>query len=310
MAPILTVTMNPALDVTAQVSHMAPREKLRCKDPTYEPGGGGINVSRVVREMGGETLCFAVLGGHTGQKLRTLLEAADLRPEVFEIGELSRESIMIYDQAGETQYRFIMPGPQLSEQECAGALERIEALVPKVRYVVASGSLPPGVPASFYADLTKRVRAAGGEIVLDTSGPALKAAAQAPVSVLKLDEEEMKEVAPDSLASEENEEKLALELLGSTGADVIVVTLGARGALVATPEGVERLPSAKVRPVSTVGAGDSFVAAMTKALCDGHDVHTATRYGSAAGAAAVITPGSELARRADIERLFAELKGA
>lgn len=306
--PILTVTMNPSLDVTAQVKRLVPREKLRCEDPIAEPGGGGINVSRVIRKLGGETTLFSGLGGATGEQIVTLLKEADIPVDPFRVEGATRQTMMIYDQAAETQYRFLMPGPAWRDGEWEKALDRIDTLAKDHRYVVASGSLPPGVPEDFFARLGHRLHEEGCEFVLDTSNAALRSALDAPIAILKIDEEELRDLIDGSTDTPAEELAATKALLTRTGAKCVVVTLGGRGALVATPDHCERLPAADVKPVSTVGAGDSFVAAMTKALCEGWELRQAVIYGSAAGGAAVITPGSELVRAGDVERLYTHMK--
>ncbi len=304
----LTVTMNPALDMTTGVEALIPREKLRANEPTFEPGGGGINVSRMMKVLGGSSLPFLVSGGHTGAMLCTQLNDLGFEPHAYPISGATRQSVVVFERSKKTQYRFVMPGPHLTEAEWQGALDEIARLAQGRHYVVASGSLPPGIPADFFARVADVTAKAGAKLVLDTSGAALEAAIGAPLHILKLDEEEMRDLMDGSTASEDREEAGALDLLERTGAQIIVVTLGKRGALVVTPDGFERIRSPKVEVVSTVGAGDSFVAGLTKALCDGWSVFDASRYGVATGAAAVLTPGTELARAEDVARLYDVIK--
>lgn len=307
MTRIVTVTLNPALDRTASIAKLVAREKLRCSEPSAEPGGGGVNVSRVIKALGGSSVPFITAGGPTGSVLEQLIRAQGLDPVVQPLAGTTRESVMIYDRAAETQYRFIMPGPTLSDAEWGEALTTVRALAGRDGMVVASGSLPPGCPDDLYAQMAQAVEEQGARFLLDTSGLALKAAIGAPMHVLKLDEEELTDFMGREPASEDEEEAEACALLDRTAARVIVITLGKRGALIVTADGATRLKGPEVKPVSTVGAGDSFVAALTKALFDGRSVADASRYAIAAGTAAVLTPGTELARAEDVDRIYAAL---
>lgn len=305
---ILTVTMNPALDVTTSVDHLTPREKLRCTEPTREPGGGGINVSRVIAELGGTSCAFIAAGGPTGEALTGLVRQSGVPVEVLTISGETRQSFMVYDRRGETQYRFVLPGPALSAAEWTGALQRLESLARDTAFVVGSGSLPPGTSEDvFWADLAVTASAAGARFILDTSGEALRRAAESSIHVLKLDEEEAADFLGSTPERLDDWTAAAGGLRDRVRAEQIVITLGAKGAIAVDAERTVQIPSIKVQPVSTVGAGDSFVAAMTLALERGDSLETACRFGVAAGAAAVMTPGSALAHRADVERLYASM---
>ncbi len=302
MSGILTVTMNPALDVTASVAEMVPREKLRCTEPTRELGGGGINVSRVIAAFGGTSRTLVVAGGLTGQQMIRMLEDRGFDPVVVPCAGSTRESIMIFDRAVETQYRFIMPGPSLTDAEWQNALDTASAAAQGLSYVVASGSLPPGCPDDFYCRLARAC--APVPMIVDTSGAALRAVAREPVFCLKMDEEEVEDLCPGA----PDERTAAEDVRARSGAHIVLLTLGARGLLAATADGVIEMAGRKVKPVSTVGAGDSLVAGMVKALDDGLALPEALAHGVAAGTAAVLTPGTELARRSDFDRVLTEMR--
>jgi len=142
MSGIVTFTLNPTIDKSAGVNRLVPERKLRCDPPRFDPGGGGINISRAIKRLGGQTLPVFPAGGHTGAYLQELLKAEGLECRTFPIKGMNRQNLAVYDRAGGQQYRFGMPGPELSEQEWRKCLNVIQDLHPKADILAASGSLP------------------------------------------------------------------------------------------------------------------------------------------------------------------------
>ena len=173
---ILTVAVNPAVDLSTRVERMLANRKLRCAGAHVEPGGGGINVSRVIRGFGGKSTAFVALGGPTGRTLRELMEQEGLDVLEFPIAQETRQNVTVDETQRERQYRLVLQGPHWSGREVKAALARIERLAKDHDYVVATGSLPPGVPEGFYASIARIVKRQGGRMILDTSGPPLQAA--------------------------------------------------------------------------------------------------------------------------------------
>ncbi len=303
METILTVTMNPSIDVSAHAPHVIPDRKLRCKEVAYEPGGGGINVARVVQRLGGKTIALHASGGVLGKTLRKMLDAAELRHIHIEIEDTTRESIMVVDESTGQQFRFAFPGPELSESEWTACLERIDSLDPAPKYAVFSGSLPKGVPDDFYGMAAEKCKERGTKIVVDTPGTALIKAVQKGVYLIKPNIRELQDLVQAELSGEDEIEEAARDLIGKGEVEVVVVSLGAGGAFVVTADGIRRYESPTVPIKSKVGAGDSMVGGIMTRLSSGHQIDDAVRYGLCAGAAAVMTPGSELCRRDDVEHL-------
>ena len=301
---IVTLTMNPALDVSTSTAAVRPTDKLRCSTPGFEPGGGGINVARVVHALGGEVLALFPSGGPAGATLCHLLQAAGLRFRAIPIGGATRESLTVDEEESGEQYRFVLPGPELTAAEQAECLRAVEAAAPPSGFVVASGSLPPGAPADFYATLGAACGARGARFVLDTSGAALRHGPGARAYLLKPNLREAEELLGTAIRGEAAEESAAREMVERGFARVVVISLGSRGAVFADGSAAGRLPPIAVEAKSAVGAGDSMVAGIVLGLDRGLAVAEAVRLGQAAGAAALLTPGSGLARRADVERLF------
>lgn len=308
--PVLTITLNPALDLTTAVERLEPRRKLRCAPPRYDPGGGGINVSRAIRKLGGDSHAFVVLGGATGRQLRTLLDEEGIACTVYESRGETRISFRVVDRAADRPYRFVLPGPEQTGEEEGLLAALADCIGAKgFRYAVASGSLPPGLADDFYARLACRVAESGGRFVLDTSGPALKAAERDGLFLIKPNRQEAQALLEGRAGTPKSDADLAQALVEQGIAEVVVLTLGRDGAIVGTADRLFRLRSPEVEVRSTVGAGDSFLAALTLGLAREWSLEDACRYGAAAAASTVTTEGTALCERAQTERFFAESVG-
>ncbi len=308
MPSILTITLNPAVDIATGVDRLLPQRKLRCDAPRFDPGGGGVNVSRAIKELGGESLAFVVTGGRTGGQLRELLDQTGLACDFWEVAAETRFSFMAMEAATGLHYRFVMPGTPLDADEGDRILAHLSVQIEaSPGLVVASGSLPPGVPTDFYGRLATRCRESGAKLIVDTHGEALSAAARCRPYLIRLNHLEAQELVggtPDDAAH-----TLAGRLVEQGLAEAAIVTLGERGAVVASAAGMFEIRAPKVAMRSSVGAGDSFVAALTVGLSRHWPLETAARYGVAAAAAAVTSEATELCRRDIVERLFAEIGG-
>jgi len=307
---IVTLTMNPAIDVSASVDYVIPDDKLRCGSPTYEAGGGGINVARAIRKLGGDALALFPAGGPAGVLLGTLLDAERVRHRTVPIGGWTRENMNVAERVTRRQFRFIMPGPPLVEREWQAILVELDALDPTPGFVVASGSLPPGVPADFYAQLARRLRGRGVRLVLDSSGEPLRRAIGTGVYLLKPSLREFEELTGEEGCEESRLPVLARRLVDAARCEILILSLGARGVfwMSATERGRLAAPAVPVK--SSVGAGDSMVAGVVLSLARGRALADAVRFGVAAGAAAVMNPGTELCRAEDVERLYGEVTAA
>lgn len=304
LAAIGTLTMNPALDIATATDKVVPTHKLRCARPRYDPGGGGINVARVVRTLGGSATAIYPAGGTSGQMLRALLDGHDIPQRVVPIEGRTRESLTVDDRSSGEQFRFVMPGPDLSADEQQHCLDAIAELAPPPGILVASGSLPPDLAPDFYARVARKAREVGARMVLDTSGDALSQAASEGVWLIKPNLRELCQLAGRDLSGERDQVAAARQMLEEGRAEVIVVSLGADGALLVTPDAAEHIAPIPVPVRSAVGAGDSMVGGIVFALARGDTMEQAVRLGMAAGAATIMTEGTELCRREDVERLY------
>ncbi len=311
MRKIVTLTLNPALDVSTRIQSVAPEIKLRCGSPSFHPGGGGINVSRAIRFLGGESSAVYTAGGHNGAMLKRLVKAEGIAHQPVEISGITRENVVVYETSTSLQYRFTMPGPALRAEEWVACLETVFNLKPA--FIVASGSLPPGVPVDFYGEITRYAREHGIRVILDTAGDALNRAIGKGVYLLKPNLRELELFAGEAVASETQIRAAGQRLIAEGLAEVLLVSLGGSGAALITSRSTSRSGDcvflrAPIVPIqSKVGAGDSMVGGIVMGLAQGLDLVDAARLGVAAGSAAVMTAGTALCRKEDAWCLYDEV---
>ncbi len=303
MAKIVTVTINPVIDKSTIVAGIVPEKKLRCEAPKFEPGGGGINVARAIKKLGGEALAIYPAGGYTGRFLNDLLREEGIETKVIDIKKPTRENLIVVDSISNQQYRFGMPGPELLELEWKACLKSIEE-EEGVEYIVASGSLSPGVPVDIYAQIAGIARAKGARLIVDTSGEALQAAADEGIFLLKPNLAELSSLAGREEINAELVDDVAREVIAKGKCEVVVVSLGAAGAMLVTASEIVHATPPAVKKRSTVGAGDSMVAGIVLSLSKGWDLKDSLRYGVASGTAATMNSGTELCKLKDVKCLY------
>jgi 6-phosphofructokinase 2 len=304
MKTIVTMTLNPAIDKSASVDHVVAERKLYCKPPRFEPGGGGVNVCRAIKKLGGKSLLLYPAGGLTGKRLQELLDEEGLDHRPLPIVGMIRESLVILEESTGQQFRFGMPGPKLKKNEWESFLQKLAVIDPSPDYVVASGSLPPGAPPDFYAQVARIGKKKGTKTVVDVSGKALEEALEEGVFLIKPNVREFRELVGEDIKEESQIKAEAQKMVKSGRCEVLVISLGAAGALVVSEEFAEHILPPTVPIVSKIGAGDSMVAGIVLSLARGKPLRESVLFGVAAGSAAVMTPGTELCRREDAERLY------
>ncbi len=306
MRPILTVTLNPALDLATSVESVRPGPKLRCAAPRVDPGGGGINVARVIVRLGGAAGAFVALGGATGERLAAALAAEGIAADRFAAPGETRESLAVTDRGTGKQYRFVMPGPDWTEAEAQAALRAVAAATEAKALVVLSGSLPVGFPEDVPAVLSELLAPLGALLLLDTSGSTLARAARpkTPAHVLRMDEAEAEALAGSRLKTRGDTADFAEALVRQGAARIVVIARGADGSILATATERWFAKAADVPVKSKVGAGDSFLAAFTLALARDAPLPQALQEGMAAASATVMTEATELCRPEDVRRLI------
>ncbi len=308
MTDILTITLNPALDVATSCDQLQPSHKVRCTHAERFPGGGGINVARVVRRLGGDCLALYLAGGVAGDRLQGLLHAEQVPSHRLAIADETRESFSVLETRSGREYRFVLPGPVVTEEEWLACVDFLATVDPAPRYVVLSGSLPPTLAADSYAQLATLARSRGCKVVLDSSGAPLAAALSAGVFLIKPSLRELSELVGRQLEGETQWRAAAESLIQGGRADLVALSLGERGAMLFSDHGAWRADALTVDVKSTTGAGDSFLAAMVWALNQGLTVPNAFRYGVAAGSAALLHVGTALCRTDDVENLVRQVQ--
>jgi 6-phosphofructokinase 2 len=308
MIKIFTLTMNPAIDKSAQVNQIEPDKKLRCQEPVFTPGGGGINVARAIHNLGGEAQAIYPAGGPTGDMLEQLLEKENIHQYRVKTKNWTRENVSIIEETTNNQYRFEMPGAPLNEHETAQSLETFLKESQAADFLVASGSLPEGVPDDFYAKLAKKTQGIHPKLIIDTSGEPLKKLKGSGVFLLKPNLREFREFTGLELLSEEDQKRAGLKLVNNGTCEVLVLSLGPDGVLLVTHDFQVRFRSPKVVVKSRIGAGDSTVAGIVLGLTQDMDLKEAVMFGISCGASTVMSPGNELCQKSEVERIFNQMK--
>lgn len=304
---IVTLTMNPALDITTTVEQIHPTSKIRCGEARYDPGGGGINVARVAHVLGASVSAVLPVGGATGGRIARLVEDAGVPYRKVDINESSRENFTVNERSSGEQYRFVLPGPRVTLREQWRCLDELRLAASEAEYVVASGSLPPDIAPDFYQHVADLCRELDALLILDASGAALTSITSG-VFLLKPSLRELRECVGHELHNEAEQLAAAHELIDRGVTQAVVVSLGSQGAFLATAQHSQHFPAIPVRSViSSVGAGDAMVAAITVGLSWCWPLSEAVRFGVAAGTAMLMTPGTEVPARADVDRFFGML---
>ncbi|MFP4143549.1 MAG: 1-phosphofructokinase family hexose kinase [Phycisphaeraceae bacterium] len=308
MKEIVTLTLNPTVDLIAEIGRVEPDRKLRVHSPRYEPGGGGINVSRAIHKLGGESSAVYTAGGPTGDMLEQLLDEEGVDHHPVAIDAWTRQNPNIFETESDHAYRFILPGPELDKRVLQRCAETLFQEADAVEYLVLSGSLPRGLPADSYNDIIDQAVDRGIKVIFDASGESLRQGLDRGVYLVKPNLRELHDLLGREVESDEQIAAAARELIENDRTEVVLVSVGGGGALLVTADEQDRIPSPTVPIRSRIGAGDSLVGALSLALSRGWPIRQAARFGVAAGAAAVKTPGTQLCRRDDTEALYKELQ--
>jgi 6-phosphofructokinase 2 len=309
MSSILTVTFNPAIDKSTLVPALIPEKKLTCTSPVYEAGGGGVNVSRAIKRLGENTTAIYMAGGYTGRTFTRLLtrEGFDLIP--IKMRESTRENLIVKEISSQRQYRFGMPGPEISKREWQSCLAAI-ADFRQANFIVVSGSLPPGIPANIFSQISRIAKKSNAKLVVDTSGEALLEALKAGVYLIKPNLKELASLVNHEVRTLDQVYTAAKELINKFNCEVIVTSMGAGGAVLITKDLFVRVASPQVTVQSTVGAGDSMLAGIVHSLAAHNSLTDAIQYGVACGTAATMNQGTELCHPADVAHLFRLIQAA
>lgn len=302
MTPVITFTFNPCVDKSIEIDTLIPDKKMRCAVPRQEPGGGGINVARVIHRLGGKVLAVYPSGGYHGSLLTEMLrvEGVDTYP-VPMLADI-RENINVHETSTGRQYRFIEPGTLLTEHSWTRCLDALTAL-DKGGFVIVSGSLPAGAPPDLWSRIRRLSERKSSRLVVDVAGAELRRALEVGVFLIKPSEDELALLAAE-MGLPEGTESAAKAIVSRGCAEVVVVSRGAGGVLLVMRDCVKEIPAPVVERRSTVGAGDSLVAGIVAGLGRKMELEEAVRLGVACGAATVMNPGTELCHQKDVYDLF------
>lgn len=283
MSPrLITLTLNPALDLAADADAVVPTHKIRMHHEHADAGGGGVNVARVIHALGGDTLAIIAAGGASGRVLEEMLDEAGVPRRSVLIQGRTRVSLNVLDVHSGLEYRFAPEGPTLSELEYQAFLDAVSAA--EGEWVIASGSLPHGVPDDAYAEMACIAAGQGRRFALDTSGVALRMALErGGLELVKPSLNELEQLVGRDLAETAAQDTEAMALVRSGAARLVALTLGRDGALLASADGVLRTPAMDVPMQSSVGAGDAFLGAMALALARGASQREALGWGPPRG---------------------------
>lgn len=306
MSNIITITFNPCIDKSTTVASLAPEKKLLCSRPEFEPGGGGINVARAIKKLGEEATAIYPAGGYSGKFLQVLLERENVKSLVVETERHTRENMIVLDVSSNQQYRFGMPGQPLAQKEWEKCLQLLEEN--ESEYIIASGSLPPGVPPEVFEMIGKIANKKNRKLIIDTSGDALKSALNAHAYLIKPNLGELSKLAGVEELGYNEISDVARKLIKEKDCGILLVSMGSSGAMLIGKDESYMVTAPPVKRQSTVGAGDSMVAGIVVSLSKGKNLKDAVLYGVACGTAATINPGTELCKPEDVKRIYEQVK--
>lgn len=304
--PITTVTLNPTIDEAVSIDQLVLGATNRCQLDALDPGGKGLNASRVIWRLGHPTVALGFVGGVTGEMVRARLDAEGVPHDFDDVDGLTRLNVMTYETASGRRTRIYLPGPWVDPARLDGVRRRL-ARIPAEGVVVLGGSVPPGISHLVYRELVSWLRDRGVRAVVDVSGAALEAVLAAGPALIKPNVEEAAEILGRVLDDDRAVLRAARELR-ARGPERVVISQGADGAIGVGPDGCWKAIPPRIVPRSTVGSGDSMVAGLAIALDQGLGLDEGLRLGTATGAATAITPGTRLGKREDVERFLPEVR--
>jgi 6-phosphofructokinase 2 len=307
MNKIITITFSPCIDKSTSVNELIPERKLHCALPKLEPGGGGVNVARAIKKLGGEVSAIYPSGGYTGKFLSHLVDKEGLTSIVIHTKNETRENFTVFEEVTHKQFRLGMPSLELFQDEWEEILAKVSGSN-GVEYIIASGSLPPGVPMDIFAQLAKIAKTKNAKFIVDTSGEPLKHATEEGVFLIKPNLDELAFLSGNKALQEHAIKNIAKEMIASGKCENIVVSMGAKGALLFTAKQEFAYVPPKVTVKSTVGAGDSMVGGIIYSISTGKSMPEAVQYGVACGTSATMHAGTELCNKIVADGLFGRVE--
>lgn len=304
---IVTVTLNPAIDQTLVLPKFVAGDTIRIKSSRFDPGGKGINVSRVIRELGGESLAMGFAPGGLGRYIEQTLESQGIATDFIHTRGETRTNITILDESRHIHTILSDPGPSTDARYVDELRDRLRHRLRPGDWLVLAGSIPPPLDAHVYTDILRETAEIGAHTVLDADGEALAAGTDAPPEMVKGNRRELERLLGRHLDDEASTLQAAVQV-HDRGIHSVVVTRGREGAVASTDEMLLRGIAPRVRAVSAVGSGDAFLAGVVLTLSRGGTMEDALRLGIAAGTACVLNPGTELCHRREVDILAPRVK--
>ncbi|HUV03660.1 MAG TPA: 1-phosphofructokinase [Armatimonadota bacterium] len=304
---IATVTLNPALDKSVYIDRLHPNDANRISKIEVDAGGKGINASRVLKELGSETIALGLLGGRTGRFIEHVLNTEGISTDFVRIERETRTNICVQETSGAPPTMLNEPGPPITEHEFDELFVKVRRAAHSWTMVIFGGSLPPGAPIDVYRRLVTVVREAGARAILDSDGEAMRLGIEAVPFMIKPNTDEVRRLVGVEVKSIDDALR-AVKSLRELGVQLVVVSMGAEGAVAGSDEGAWRAVPPQVKPVSTIGSGDSMVAGIAHILSHGGFLEEALRWGTAAGAATAMTNGAEICNRGQVLDLLDEVR--
>jgi len=302
----ITLTINPSLDKSTNINELVAEQKMRCELPRYDAGGGGINVSKAISKLGGSSLCIYTSGGSSGEMLSALIQKEGIESKVIRTKNWTRENFIAFEKKTKSQYRFGFPGNELLEEEKQAIINTIKNI--ECKFLVISGSMNEGLSTNFYQKIAETAKLSGIKVIVDTSGEALQKVLETGVYLIKPNVGELAKLIGVERLELKEVEKAAKTLLEKGAAEIVVVSLGAEGAILVNKDVTEFVKAPKVEKKSTVGAGDSMVGGMVWALSQNKSLKKVIQMGVCCGSAATMNEGTQLFKTEDVIRLFDEMQ--
>ena len=300
---IITLTVNPAIDLTVALDEFVPGDANRIQSSRTDPGGKGINVSRALLELGTESMAMGFISGARGRFIEQSLRDSGIYTDFLHTAGQTRTNITILDRKHNTTTTLNERGPQMTPQHINSLMLRLKKQLHDGDWLVIGGSIPPGVSPDFYGQVIRLANKMGVRCILDADGEPFQRALEARPYLVKPNREEVSRIlgkmpkSPESLMD-------AAEQIHALGVEVVILSQGVDGAIMVTDQGAWRAYPPQVTAVSSVGSGDAMVAALVQTLSQGRPLVQALRLGTAAGASAALTPGTLPCRQADVLRLL------
>jgi len=307
MSRLFTLTLNPAVDRELTVPAIEYNTVLRAAQWQVDCGGKGFNVSRMLKSLGADNTALGFAGGKSGEVLREGLEALGIDTDFVWVADETRTNVSIVTEAHNRYIKVNEPGPTISSAELKILIQKVRQFSAPGDWWVLAGSLPPGVPASIYAELITVIQQAGAHAILDSSGEALRLGCKAKPFMVKPNDVEAQALTNLAVSSQTDIINVA-KAIQSIGPIHVVISLGKKGLLGVTPDQVWLIKSPQVDERNPIGAGDSLVGGVVWGLKQAYSVDEALCWGVACGAAAASLSGTGVASFKRVKSLYAQTK--